>query len=128
MDGISILALLILIAAFFGIYAWCAAWAVGDAQKRGCGGIIILLLWVFGPLAALVWRIVRPRTTLVAKLPSDYDDADAAIEAAVRLDSLGEWDAAVALYRDVATRWPEHDTYIQQCIKRIEAKQAMMPT
>jgi hypothetical protein len=128
MEAFSLIALFLLIAAVVVIYVWCAAWAVGDAQKRGHGGIILLLIWVFGPFAALVWRFTRPRTKLIDKRPSDYDNPDSAIEAAVRLDSLGEWDAAIAMYQDAAARWPEHDAYIQQCIKSIEAKQAMMAT
>lgn len=106
-------------------YLWCVTWAIGDAQRRGQGGgLIVVLFWLFGPLAALVWLGVRPTQALIERAPADYDDADDAMAAASRLDSLGDWDAALSLYRSVAERWPEHSTYVTNCIADITQKQS----
>ena len=113
----------VLVCAIAG-YLWCVAWAIGDAQKRGqSGGFIVLLFWLLGPLAALIWLGVRPEQSLIERLPDDYNDPDDAIAAASRLDSLGDWDAAISLYRSVAERWPEHSTYVTNCIADIDQKQ-----
>ena len=46
---------------FLFIYFAPAAWAVGDAQRRGqAGGIVVLLFLLFGPLTAIIWLCVRP--------------------------------------------------------------------
>ena len=125
MDVSEIIVLLVELVVFIAAWAVPAGWAVGDAQKRGQGGgIVVPLLWMFGPLSALVWLLVRPKTKLADKLPSNYDSAETAIDAAVRLEMLGDWEAATALYREAAVRWPEHDAYAQQCVRRIRAKQA----
>ena len=105
-------------------YLWCVTWAIGDAQRRGQGGgLIVLLFWLFGPFAALVWLAARPSQALIERAPSDYDDADDAMAAASRLDSLGDWDAALSLYRSIAERWPEHAPYVTNCIADITQKQ-----
>ena len=115
--------------AVIGGYLWTVAWAIGDAQRRGYGGCMILVLfWLFGPLAALVWLTMRPKQTLLARSPNDYDDPDDAMAAASRLETLGDWDAAIALYRSAADRWPEHSDYIQNCIEEIVRKQAAANT
>jgi hypothetical protein len=112
----------------FGI-AWlvacggCAAWVVGDAQKRGkSGGVIIILLWLCGPLSALAWLLLRPRTTLAERPVQEYTNADDALAAAAKLDMLGDWDEAIALYQSAATRWPEHGAYVMECMKSIDSK------
>jgi hypothetical protein len=46
------------------------------------------------------------------------------LAAASRLDSLGEWDAAIKLYEDAAVRWPEHKSYAAACIQRIAEKKS----
>jgi hypothetical protein len=86
--------------------------------------LIVVLFWLFGPLAALVWFSVRPTQRLSERTPIDYTDPDDALAAASDLDSLGEWDAAISLYRSVAGRWPEHSKYIDQCVADIAHKQA----
>ena len=50
---------------------------------------------------------------------------DEAIDAAARLNSSGEWQAAIAAYRQVAERWPEHETYALNCIAEIERRLEM---
>jgi hypothetical protein len=66
--------------------------------------------------------------------PDDYDfeevekdqvehaNADDAIAAAKKLDQMGEWDAAVHAYRYVSGRWPEHTTYMANCIAVVQRK------
>ncbi len=117
---------LLLIVAFLGVYFGSAAWAVGDAQKRGhTGGIIVVLFWLFGPLSAIIWLISRPRTRLIERAPQDYTNADDALAAASQLDKLGEWDAAIAAYENAGQRWPEHEHYISECMTRIREKQTL---
>ena len=50
------------------------------------------------------------------------ENADEAIDAAYKLDQLGDWDAAIAAFRDVANRWPEHATYAANCIAEVQRK------
>src|SRR4051812_19472109 len=104
MDAPNLLALLFSLGI---IFLWIAsvAWAVGDAQKRGyTGGHIVFLLWLFGPFSALIWRVFRPRTVITEIAPESYDNPDDAIAEAVKLDMLGEWNTAIAVYRDAASR------------------------
>ncbi len=54
--------------------------------------------------------------------PQPSDNADEAMAAASRLDQMGEWDAAIAAYQEVADRWPEHATYIANCIADVQRK------
>ena len=104
-------------------YAGSAAWVVGDAQKRGySGGVLFLLVWLCGPLSALIWLFVRPSTRLVDRPVHDYTNADDAMEAASKLDMLGDWDEAIALYEYAAARWPEHEDYVRKCINVINDK------
>src|SRR5262245_49133974 len=108
----------VLFAAFIAAWFGPAAWAIGDAQKRGqSGGVVVLLFWLFGPFSALVWLLTRPRSTLVERPREAYTNADDAIAAAAHLDTLGDWDAAMALYQDAGNRWPEHGAYLARCIQ-----------
>ena len=123
MDIYSTIFFFILAVAFISIYVGSAVWAVNDAQKRGfTGGVIIALIWLSGPFAAVVWRFFRPSTMLSEKERQNYDNADDAISAASQLEMLGNWDAAIALYENASSRWPEHQRYAQQCVRRIQSK------
>jgi hypothetical protein len=123
MEYIPIILVCVAMLAVAIAYLAIVAWAIGDAQRRGYGGgIVVLLFWLFGPFAALVWLICRPTKSLLERSPDDYHDPDDAIAAASRLDSLGDWDAAIALYRSAAKRWPEHANYIGNCIDAITEK------
>jgi hypothetical protein len=110
------------------VIAWVGsiAWAVKDAQKRGRGrGMVVALFCLFGPFAAaFVWLFARPGTRLDQRTPEHYNDADDTMIAASRLDAQGEWDAAIALYKSVRERWPEHEAYVQKCLHLIGEKQA----
>lgn len=99
------------------------AWGIGDMQKRGYSGSGMLLFLWCGPLSALIWLLVRPRTTLAEHPVQEYTNADDALAAASKLDMLGDWDEAIALYQSAAERWPEHEAYIAECIKSIKNKQ-----
>lgn len=110
----------------FGVYIAPAAWAVGDAKKHGqAGGVIVLLFWLLGPLSALIWMGIRPSERMVDRKPEEYTNADDALAAAASLDQIGEWDAAIALYEETVTRWPEHDAYIAASIRQIKEKQSL---
>jgi hypothetical protein len=110
---------------FLVVYAGSIAWLVGDAHKRGYSGIApFFLLWIGWPVSALIWLLVRPRTKLVDRPVEGYANADDALVAASKLDMLGEWDGAIALYQHVAARWPEYENYIRECIKAIDSKKA----
>ena len=56
----------------------------------------------------------RPNTPM----PTD------ALAAAFQLDVQGDWEAAIALYGEVARRWPEHAHYARECIAHIEEKRS----
>ena len=121
--GLFVIGLLVVIAA---IYFVPAAWAVGDAQKRGQSGIaMIVLFWLFGPFSALIWLAMRSKQTMTQREPATYDNPDDALDSAARLDQLGEWDAAIALYQDASSRWPEHRDYVEACIESIRGKQSL---
>ena len=118
--GITFAALVLF--AYFGT----AAWAVSDAQKRGHDlGVVVLLFWALGPLSAVVWLFMRPRRSLADHSPDEYDNAEDAMAAASKLDALGNWDAAAAIYEDVAERWPDHAAYIQECLNTIQEKRTL---
>jgi hypothetical protein len=107
------------------VYAGSVAWLVGDAHQRGYSGIApFFLLWICWPVSALIWILVHPRIKLVERPVDDYANADDALVAASKLDMLGEWDGAIALYQQVAARWPEHENYVRECIKAIDGKMA----
>lgn len=109
---------------FLYLYLWAGAWVVGDAQQRGHSGAIIAPLWyVLGPAAAIVWLCVRPARKLIDRSTDDFDSPDDALAAATRLDTLGEWDAAIDMFRMAAKRWPDHASYAERCISDIETKQ-----
>jgi hypothetical protein len=100
-----------------------AAWVANDAQERGYSGIKpFVLLRFLGPFGAIIWLMVRPRTRLIENPVEGYSDADDALDAASKLDMLGDWDEAIELYRFAATRWPENESYIKECIRVIDSK------
>ena len=66
--------------------------------------------------------------------PSDFDFGEAesdaemsdtvedAMDAASLLDKSGEWEEAIAAYREIAGRWPEHAAYVENCISEVQRK------
>jgi len=73
---------------------------------------------ICGPLCALIWPIVRPRTSFAERPVQEHANADDAIAAASQLDLLGDWEA-IESYRYSATVWPEHGEYIMRCVERV---------
>jgi hypothetical protein len=113
----------VVVLAVFFVFAASAAWLVNDALERGYSGIMpFVLLRFLGPFGALVWLLVRPRTKLVERSVHDYANAEDALDAASKLDMLGDWDQAIALYEYAAENWPEHERYIKECVNVIEIK------
>lgn len=58
---------------------------------------------------------------------ADEDDrpertADESLDAASRLDKTGDWAEAIAAYRQIGERWPEHANYAANCIEQIQQK------
>jgi hypothetical protein len=102
------------------------AWAIRDANERGfAGGIIVLLFLMGGPLAAVIWFIIRPLRTLSQINAGEYDNADDAMAAAAKLDQIGEWDSAERLYLLCIDRWPEHAAYAKRCLDAIREKRKL---
>jgi hypothetical protein len=114
------------LAVFALVYTGPIAWAVNDARERGHSGAIILAFFALcGPLSALVWLVCRPRRKMLDRPSEDYSNSEDALAAASRLDQLGEWDAAIAMYERVVEQWPDQREYIASCIRRIEEKRAL---
>jgi hypothetical protein len=95
----------------------------------GCFGLAILgtLTWLLIGLYRLVWcsgPVVDQKAKAVLRPPADYTNPDDALAAAFQLDMQGDWDAAIALYGDVARRWPEHGQYAQGCITQVQEKRS----
>jgi hypothetical protein len=53
-----------------------------------------------------------------------FQNADEAISAAIRLDVLAKWEEAAEIYRLSAERWPEHRPFIERCVEELEKKQS----
>lgn len=108
------------------LHLWAATWAIGDAQRRGQTGCLVLLVfYLFGFAGALVWLIVRPNSRLTERKFKEYATADDALAAASQLSTQGEWDAAIALYQTSAEKWPEHRAYATACIQQIEERKRL---
>ena len=58
----------------------------------------------------------------------EYANGEDAIAAALRLEMRGDWTGSIDLYRRAGERWPEHTTYVQNCIDRITKKQSFAQT
>jgi hypothetical protein len=103
------------------VFVASTAWAITDARRRGrTGGAIVMMIALFGPFAALMWLVMRPKAALTERRAIDYDHPDDALAAAAKLDALGEWDHAAALYEHAAIHWPEHRLYVVHCLARLQ--------
>ncbi len=105
------------------------AWAIGDAQRRGQTGYLVValftLLFFLGPLCLVIWLLIRPRTKLIDRDPEFYTNPEDALSAASKLDKLGHWDAAIESYQYAAKRWPENHDFIAASVAAIREKQAL---
>jgi hypothetical protein len=120
--------LLLVVLTIVLLIVWIApgAWAIGDAQQRGqTGCVAAMLFYLLGPLSALAWLVIRPRTRLIDRDPEFYTNADDAMSAASKLDKLGHWDAAIELYQYAAKSWPENHEFLAACLANIKEKQGL---
>ena len=77
-----------------------------------------------------IWTIVLLRrdgvrhtfTTTPNPVPDDFDNADDALAAASKLDTIGDWHASIVAYRVAAEQWPGHAAYIDNCIADVQRK------
>ena len=60
------------------------------------------------------------------RLSGEYANPEEVMAAAFQHDRDGNWDAAVAIYAEVARRWPEHAAYARGRITEIEEKRSRM--
>jgi hypothetical protein len=117
---------------------WAGAWSMLKRRRYRLAviGAWSLMVPLFGPWFGLtfplgIWLVVLLRRDSIrgAFLPSlerdpeAFSDPEEAIAAATKLDSMGDWDDAIAIYRRVASRWPEHASYAENCISAINRKQ-----
>jgi hypothetical protein len=108
------------------VFVSSTAWAITDARRRGRSGVgIVLMIALCGPFGALMWVVMRPQGLLLDRLPVDYDHPDDALAAAAKLDALGEWEHAAALYQHAALSWPEHRPYAVHCLARLKLMQSL---
>jgi hypothetical protein len=127
-------------AAFMILPAVAIAGSVSMLQRKRYGlsvaASICMMIPVFGPCIGLtlpvgIWTLVLLRQQPVREsfdrpfepTSTEYGNDEDAIAAASLLERQGEWKSAVAQYRAVAVRWPEHAEYVANCIKQIEKKQ-----
>lgn len=100
-------------------------------------GAICISIPLFAPWCGLtapigIWSLILLRrpdvrasfaTSSVLDV-SECDSADDILAHAAHLDKVGEWEEAIAIYRDAAQRWPEHTDYVRNCIAEIEVKRS----
>jgi len=55
----------------------------------------------------------------------NFDSVEDVLSHASQLDSEGQWEEAVKLYRQAVLKWPEQATYVENCIAEIDAKKAL---
>lgn len=126
MENVLRLMLVLLVIAALAAFAGGIAWLVSDARQRGrSGGLNAVLFFLLGPVVAVAAHSASRGRKLIDLQPGDYTQPDEALKAAAMLESLGEWDAAIALLQSIASRWPEHQGYVQRCIQAIEHKQSV---
>lgn len=87
-----------------------------------CGLVFPVGIWT---LVLLRRPAIRDSFTSSLDLQSDgQESADDLLAHAAQLDAAGEWDRAIGVYRDAAARWPEHATYVENCISAIASKKS----
>jgi hypothetical protein len=99
-------------------------------------GAACLLVPLVGPWFGLtfplgIWLLVLLRRRSIRDQFASADtfdrlpslDAEDQMSAAAKLEASGDWDEAIAKYRDVAACWPEQTEYVENCIKNIAEKQ-----
>ena len=95
-----------------------------QAAQRMVGLVAFGALAAFGLAVAHSCASLRQPAKTLMQPASAYTNPEDALAAAFQLDMHGEWDAANALYGEVARRWPEHEQYAQGRVTEIEEKQS----
>ena len=66
--------------AIFFLYFVIVTWTIRDAQARGQTGCLPpVLFWLGGPLAILIWLLIRPKEKMIAKQPESYSNPEDAL-------------------------------------------------
>lgn len=126
METLGGIALILILVAVIAGCTGCIAWLVSDAQRRGqSGGLNAALFLVLGPFVAFAVHAIRQGPRLTELTPEDYTEPDDALKAAAMLESLGEWDEALALLQSIISRWPMHAQYASKCVESIQLKQSL---
>ena len=78
-----------------------------------------------GPVTMDLHRTMRSRRRAAdMRLSGEYANLEEVLAAAFRLDMDGKWHEAVAIYVEVARRWPEHKQYALERIRQVEEKRS----
>jgi len=119
--------LLSLFAATTAIAIACKVWTMDSDDRKldAVLGAILVVVSLFLWLLSCAIDFVR---TASWKQFDQCQNAEDALLAACRLDILGKWEEATSAYRISAERWPEHRTYIERCIDKIEQKRGHQTT
>lgn len=56
--------------------------------------------------------------------PETVEGPEGPMTLAAQMERNGDWDTAIERYGQVASEWPEHATYANNCIDAIRRKQA----
>ena len=96
-----------------------------------CISIPLLAPWCGLTIPIGIWSLILLRRREIrASFASSSDlnsnnckSADDVLAHAAHLDRNGEWDEAIAVYLNVAERWPQHTQYVNNCIAEIRLKQ-----
>ena len=116
----AVVALSVVAAAFTGSIAW----GLRDFRSRDAGFVWLLLLWIFSPLTIIAWFMLRPEK-LSSRTVEDFDHAEDQIEAAVKLDSLGDVEEAYQLLTDALMRWPDHYDYVTTLLNDLKRRRPL---
>jgi hypothetical protein len=103
----------------------CAVWIMNPGNRSTPTevvlGFAVLFVFPIVLLRLLLFMMDRPAST---RRFDQFQNADEAISAAIRLDVLARWEEAAEIYRLSAERWPEHRPFIERCVEEIAKKRS----
>jgi hypothetical protein len=83
----------------------------------------LLFFLLCGPFGAILWLAKRRSANAdTTRTPFGYASPEDALADAFDLDMDGDWDAAVLLYAQIASRWPEHKQECRERLSQVEEK------